>query len=93
MDIKAFTRIKRENMELFKKFIEEGQAEGIFRKNVNIELIPATIMGTLIHFQMNQIFFEQILGLNSEEAYENYIKNELTAHLKQTIKALLLYEN
>jgi hypothetical protein len=50
-------------------------------------------MGTLIHFQMNRQYFEPLLGINTEEDFENYIKNELTAHIKQTIKALLAHEN
>lgn len=92
-DMKVFTETKRENLELFSKFIREGQKEGVFRTGVNIDMIPPTIMGTLIHFQMNRMFFEQTLGLETEEAFESYISNELTQHIKQTIKALLLHEN
>ncbi|WP_417353288.1 TetR/AcrR family transcriptional regulator [Flavobacterium alkalisoli] len=93
MDMKAFTDVKRQNMEAFTKIINEGQEQGIFRKDVNINLIPPTIMGTLVHFQMNRSFFEAHLGINTDEAYENYIENELTIHIKQTIKALLVHEN
>lgn len=92
MDMQAFMDIKKENSELFKKIVEEGQEKGIFRKDVNIALIPPTIMGTLVHFQMNQLYFEKTLNL-TEEAFNNYILNELTAHIKQTIKALLVHEN
>lgn len=92
MDMQAFMDIKKENTELFRKIVEEGQEKGIFRKDVNIALIPPTIMGTLVHFQMNQLYFEKTLGLD-EEAFNNYILNELTAHIKQTIKALLVHEN
>ena len=92
MDMQAFMDIKRENTELFRKIVEEGQEKGIFRKDVNIALIPPTIMGTLVHFQMNQLYFEKTLNL-TEEAFNNYILNELTAHIKQTIKALLVHEN
>lgn len=93
MDMKAFTEVKRENLQAFTKIIKEGQDLGLFRKDVNIILIPPTIMGTLVHFQMNRPFFEPVLGITSEEQYENYIQNELTAHIKQTIKALLVHEN
>ncbi|MCO6148782.1 TetR/AcrR family transcriptional regulator [Flavobacterium sp. NRK1] len=93
MDMQAFIDIKRQNLESFKRIIEEGQEMGAFRKDVAIPLIPATIMGTLIHFQMNRQYFEPLLGINTEEHFENYIKNELTAHIKQTIKALLAHEN
>ena len=68
--------------------IADGQEKGIFRKDVNIPLITPTIMGILVNFQMNRLYFEQILNLHTEEDFENYILNELTAHIKQTIKAL-----
>ncbi|MNJ98184.1 HTH-type transcriptional repressor NicS [compost metagenome] len=93
MDMNAFKNVKIENLQAFTKIIQEGQELGHFRKDINITLIPPTIMGTLVHFQMNRPFFEPILGIVSEEQYENYIKNELTAHIKQTIKALLVHEN
>jgi hypothetical protein len=93
MDMQAFLDIKKENTELFRKIIVEGQEKGVFRKDVNIQLISPTIMGILVHFQMNRLYFEQILDLRTEEDFENYILNELTVHIKQTIKALLANEN
>jgi AcrR family transcriptional regulator len=93
MDMKAFIDIKLQNVEAFKRIIQEGQEEGVFRKDINIFLIPTTIVGILVHFQMNRIFMETALQLESDDAFEAYIKNELTAHIKQTIKALLLHEN
>lgn len=93
MDMQAFMDIKKENTELFRMIIVEGQEKGVFRKDVNITLISPTIMGILVHFQMNRLYFEQILNLTTEEDFENYILNELTAHIKQTIKALLAHEN
>ena len=91
--MQAFIDVKRQNLETFKRIIEEGQNAGIFVKNLNIPLIPATIMGVIVHFQMNRQYFEPILGLDNDEKYELYIENELTAHIKQTIKALLVHEN
>ena len=93
MDMKVFTDTKRENLEIFTRFIKEGQEQGVFKKDVNFTLIPGTIMGSLVNFQMNRVFYEQVLGLATDDAFEGYIKNELTKHIKQTIKALLLNEN
>jgi AcrR family transcriptional regulator len=93
MNMQSFIDLKRQNLEVFKKIIEEGQASGVFRKDVNIIMIPPTIMGTLVHFQTNRQYFELILDLETDEKYELYIENELTAHIKQTIKALLVHEN
>ncbi len=93
IDFKAFTEVKKANLEIFKKIVAEGQELGIFKQNININLIPSTIIGTLVHFRMNRPHYEAVLELQSEEAYENYIKTELTQHIKQTIQSLLKYEN
>jgi len=93
MSMEGFMEVKRENAEIFRKIIQEGQDQGLFKKDVNVTLIPPTILGTLVHFTSNKLYFEQTLGLETEEAFESYIDNELTLHIKQTIKALLAHEN
>jgi len=91
--LEAFTELKKGNLKLLEAIIQEGQSKGIFRKDVIIPLITPTIMGTFFHFHMNKPFFEELLDLNTETLYNNYIKNSLTKHIQQTIKALLVYEN
>jgi AcrR family transcriptional regulator len=93
LELESFTAIKKANLKSLEIIIQEGQAKGIFRKDVIIELLTPTILGTYFHFQMNKPFFEDILNLKTEEAYNNYIKTDLTKHIQQTIKALLIYEN
>lgn len=93
MDMSSFTETKRKNMQSLQFVIDEGQQQGIFRKDVNVALIPPTIMGTYFHFHMNRPYFETIFNLTTDEAYESYIANELTTHIQQTIKALLAHEN
>ncbi|MEP7092577.1 MAG: TetR family transcriptional regulator [Flavobacterium sp.] len=91
--LEAFTELKKGNLKLLEAIIQEGQSKGIFRKDVIIPLITPTIMGTFFHFHMNKPFFEELLNLNTETLYNDYIKNSLTKHIQQTIKALLVYEN
>jgi AcrR family transcriptional regulator len=93
MDLKVFTDIKKGNLQSLTKIIEEGQAKNIFKKDINIPLLTPTILGTYFHFHMNKPFFEEILNLDNEEKYNHYIKNDLTKHIQQTIKSLLLHEN
>lgn len=88
----SFNEMKKHNLAVLKNMIAEGQEKGLFRTDINIELIPTTIMGTYFHFQMNKPFFKDIMNLNTEEEFEAYINSELTRHIKQTIKALLTYE-
>lgn len=93
LKLEAFTQVKKENFELIKNIIVEGQQKGIFQTNIDLDLIPPIIIGTLTHFQMNKPYFVELFGLKTEEKYENYIKTTFTKHIQKTIKALLLYEN
>ena len=45
------------------------------------------------HFYMNKPFYENLLNLKTEDLYNNYIQNDLTRHIQQTIKSLLIYES
>ncbi|TRX35618.1 TetR/AcrR family transcriptional regulator [Flavobacterium restrictum] len=92
-NLQAFAEIKKGNLKSLETIIEEGQKKGIFRKDVIIPLITPTILGTYFHFHINKPFFENLLNLNTEELYNNYIKINLTKHIQQTIKALLIYES
>lgn len=89
----AFTELKKGNLKSVESIISQGQAKGVFRKDVIIPLITPTIIGTFFHFHMNKPFFVELLNLNTEELYDNYIKTTLKKHIQQTIKALLVYEN
>jgi len=88
----AFNEMKKHNLNILTNIISEGQNKGFFRKDVNIILLPTTIMGTYFHFQMNKPFFKEVLNLNTQEDIDNYVLTDLTTHIKQTIKALLTYE-
>ena len=93
LELQSFTEIKKSNLKSLELIIKEGQVMGVFRKDVIIPLITPTILGTFFHFQMNKPFFEDILNLKTEEAYNHYIQTDLTKHIQQTIKALLVHEN
>jgi AcrR family transcriptional regulator len=87
-----FTDLKKANLKSLEQIIQEGQAKGVFRKEITIPLITPTIVGTYFHFQTNKEFYEEILDLKTAVEYDNYIKNDLTKHIQQTINSLLLYE-
>jgi len=93
INYESFNEVKKYNLQILKNIIEEGQAKGMFTKNINVALIPPTIMGTYFHFQMNKPFYSDLFHLNTEEDFNKYIINDLTKHIQQTIKALLVYEN
>jgi len=93
LDLPSLTEIKKANLKSMELIIQEGQAKGVFRKDIIIPLITPTILGTYFHFHMNKPFFEELLNLKTEESFNNYIKTDLTKHIQQTIKALLIYED
>ena len=92
LNLQSLAELKKGNLKSLELIIQEGQSKGAFRKDVSIPLITPTILGTFFHFQMNKPFFEDILNLKTEVQYDNYIKNDLTKHIQQTIKALLIHE-
>ena len=92
LNFESFTQVKKRNSASLRRIISEGQEQGIFNLDVNIDLLAPTILGTFFHFQMNRSYYENIFELHSDEAFENYVKTDLTKHIQQTIKALLLYE-
>lgn len=92
INCEAFNEVKRYNLEALADIIKEGQDRGDFQPNINVTLIPPTVMGTFFHFQMNRPFYVETLGLDTPEKYDHYIKNDLTKHIQKTIKALLTYE-
>lgn len=92
IDFKSFTEVKRTNLELLAKIIAQGQEKGVFSNNIQVALIMPTVLGAFFQFQMNRPLYEEILHLDTDAKFDHYIKNDLTKHLQQTIKALLTYE-
>ncbi|MFT3795877.1 TetR/AcrR family transcriptional regulator [Flavobacterium sp.] len=92
LNLKSFTEVKKRNLESLKLIIAQGQEKGVFRKDVNVELIPATIFGTYFQFHIGRPLYEEVFNLKTDADFDRYIKNELTTHIKQTIKALLTHE-
>ena len=93
INIKSFYNLRKSNFKSLEAIITEGQEKGVFRKDISIPLITPTILGTFFHFYMNKEYFMDLLNLKTEELYNNYIKVNLTKHIQQTIKALLIYES
>ncbi|WP_159021602.1 TetR/AcrR family transcriptional regulator [Formosa sp. L2A11] len=88
----AYENYKKENFILLEKFVKSGQEEGVFNKDVNIEMIIPTILGTYFHFYYNKQFYKNLLNFKDQVEVDNYVHNQLTLHIKQIIKALLTYE-
>ena len=93
LDFETFNQIKKTNFESLEKIIKEGQHSKVFKTEVNVNLIIPTILGTYFYFQMNKSFYKDTIELKTDESFDNYIQTDLTNHIQQTIKSLLLYDN
>ena len=81
--LKVLNEVRDKNLKSLEAIIHEGQHKGIFRKDVIIQLIPATILGTFFHFSMNKAYFKKLLDLETDEQFENYIQTKLKTHIQQ----------
>lgn len=85
---------KSKNLEMVKKVIQEGQKTGEFRKNIDVSLLMATMIGTSNHFTVSQEFYRRYNNLKDmpEEEFQKFLKKKLSNYLKTTFKALLTHE-
>ncbi len=93
INLDAFIEVKKNNISLVQSVISEGQEMGVFQRNINVPLLAPIIIGSLVYFNMNKALYGAIFSLKTEDDFNNYISTELTQHIQQTIKALLVYEN
>lgn len=93
LDANLFNSTKKTNFQILVKIIEEGQKQNIFKENINVALIPPTIIGTYLQFYNSKSYYKELLALENEVLFESYIHNELTQHIKQIIKSLVINEN
>ena len=93
LDFETFNQIKKTNFESLEKIIVDGQNSKVFKTKVNMNLIIPTILGTYFYFQMNKSFYQDTIELKTDEKFDIYIQTDLTNHIQQTIKSLLLYDN
>ena len=86
--------LKKTNLELIRKLVQEGQKAGQFKKNVDISLMMATLIGTVNHVLTTQFYYRELNGLQSlsEEEFQKHIRKKLSLHLKSIFKATLTHE-
>ena len=92
IDFESYLEQKKENLKVIETFVKNGQKEGVFNKNVNINLLTPTILGTYFHFYYNKKYYKTLLNLEDDNSIEQYVHNELTHHIQNTVKALLTYD-
>ena len=86
--------LKKRNLELIKQLVQEGQKAGSFKKNVDISLMMATLIGTVNHVLTTPHYYREMNGLQSlpDEQFQKHIRKKLSLHLKSIFKATLTHE-
>jgi len=90
----AILKIKRTNLELIGQLVKEGQRKGVFKKNVDVNLMMGTLFGTANHVMTTQHMYKELMNQQDvpDEQFEKQIRKKLSAHLKSLFKAILTYE-
>jgi AcrR family transcriptional regulator len=87
-------QMKRQNQELIGRLIHEGQKKKEFKKNIDIPLMMATMIGTAHNLITTKHYYRELNNLQSlsEEDFQKLIQKKLSTHLKVLFKAILTYE-
>lgn len=87
--------MKKQNQELVKKLIQEGQKKNVFRKHVDVPLLMATMLGTANQVMTTQHFYKDINKLQDmpEDEFQKYIRKKLSTHIKGLFKCILTNED
>jgi AcrR family transcriptional regulator len=87
-------QLKKQNQELIAKLIHDGQRKGEFKKNIDIPLLMATLVGTTNTMVATQHYYRELNNLQSlkDEDFQKQIKKKLSQHLKNLFKAILTNE-
>ena len=87
-------QMKKRNQELISKLIHQGQKKGEFKKNIDIPLMMATLIGTANNLVATQFYYRELNDLQhmSEEEFQKHLKKKLSQHLKKLFKAILTNE-
>jgi AcrR family transcriptional regulator len=87
-------QMKKQNQELIGRLIQEGQKKKEFKKNIDIPLLMATMIGTAHNLITTKHYYRELNNLQSlsEEDFQQLIKKKLSQHLKKIFKAILTYE-
>lgn len=87
--------MKKRNQALISQIIHQGQKNGEFRKNIDIPLMSATLIGTTNNLVATQHYYRQLNDLQAmpDDEFQKYIKKKMSQHLKKIFKVILTNED
>jgi len=86
--------MKKKNQALITQLIHQGQKQEGFKKNIDISLMMATLVGTVSHVVTTEYYYKEVNNLQSlsDEEFKKLLKKNLSTHLKKLFKATLTHE-
>jgi AcrR family transcriptional regulator len=90
----SIRQFKKRNQAMIQQLIQEGQKKGDFKKNIDVPIMMATLVGTVSHVVTTQHYYKEMNNLEalSDEEFKKLIKKKLSHHLKFLFKAILTHE-
>lgn len=87
-------QLKETNHALVRELIQEGQKQGVFKKNVDSTFLMLTLVGTTSQLVTTQEYYRKTNHYEdlSNEDFEKLLKKKLSTYLKTLFKAILIYE-
>lgn len=85
---------KKEVYEVIKSFINEGQENGVFNKDLDIMMMVYTLVGTTNHVMSTRHHFQRMSNLEhlTDSQLQEYLISHTSNHLKNLFKAILIHE-
>ena len=87
-------KMKRQNFEVVKRLVTEGQKKGEFRKGVDVSLLMSTMLGTSNQLITSQFYYRELNNLQDmpEAEFQKHLHKKLASHLKHLFKIILTNE-
>lgn len=82
-------QLKNSRYEQLCLIIQQGQELGVFKKNVNIPLMQATITGLLKHIYFSDDYYFNLLGISEKENKDDLLLEYITDYIKTVFKLIL----
>ncbi len=91
---KHILALKKRNLSSIKKLISGGQKNGEFKKNIDIVMMMATLVGTISQVITSQCYYREVSNLETmdDADFKKHIQKKLNIHLKHLFKAVLTNE-
>lgn len=87
-------KLKKQNFEVVKRLVAEGQKKGEFRKNIDVSLLMTTMIGTANHLFTSQHYYKLLNNLQDmpEAEFQKHLHKKLNQYLKFLFKTILTNE-